>query len=232
MGLDSIEILMDVEDAFGITIENAEAGSISTVGDMFHLVAMKCQVLPGDRCLSARAFHQLRRAILAVHPAAPARLRPSTPIDEALPSEGRRAVWRRLAEATALRLPALHASATTVGWLICGTVVGAVALGVLAGWQTLAAIGVGVGALAFGVLGRMAYMIASRTAGHVPSCRTLGELAHLILCRNFGTIARESGVGYHRELWPLLCRVIGDVLGVDPGELRPEQSFVKDLNVG
>jgi len=229
MGLDTVELVMEVEDAFGITIEDAEAEAVHTVDDLYHLVARKSRVVPGERCLSATAFYQLRRAIRAVAPAGPERLRPSTTIDEALPVQSRRAAWPRLAEATGLHLPGLHASTAVAGSLLGGMVAGAVALGLWVGWLTKAQIGLVVVFFSLIALGIPACWIARLTAKHVYSCRTLGELAHRILCRNYSTIARESGAGYDRELWATLCRIIGEAVGMDPGEVRPELDFIKDL---
>jgi hypothetical protein len=230
MGLDTVELVMEVEDAFGITIEDAEAEAVHTVNDLYHLVARKSGVVPQDRCLSARAFYRLRRAIRAISPAAPQRLRPSTTIDEDLPVRDRRKAWPRLAEATGLRLPRLEASAAVAGSLLAGTLVGAVALGVWVGWLTMAQVGLVVVFVALVVLGILSCLIARLVAKHMPSCRTLGELAHRILCRNYSTIARESGAGYDRELWAALCRIIGEAVGIDPRELRPEDDFLKDLS--
>lgn len=41
MGLDSVELIMEVEDEFGIKIDNGEAGGIRTVGDMLRIVREK-----------------------------------------------------------------------------------------------------------------------------------------------------------------------------------------------
>ncbi len=49
MGLDAVEIVMDVEDRFGITIQNAEAERVRTVGELVALIH--------DRIVAAHKTH-------------------------------------------------------------------------------------------------------------------------------------------------------------------------------
>lgn len=61
MGLDSVELLLAVEDAFQIHIEDHEAGGVSTVGDLYNLVVTKLQGQDSKRCLTSAAFYRTRR---------------------------------------------------------------------------------------------------------------------------------------------------------------------------
>ena len=57
MGLDGVEIVMKVEEAFGITIDDAEAGKITTPGQLIELVLSKVGRTVDEACLTQRAFH-------------------------------------------------------------------------------------------------------------------------------------------------------------------------------
>ena len=62
MGLDSVELVMRVEERFGIEIHDSEAEPIRTPGMLVDLVFSKLQTGPQNYCASQRAFYVLRRA--------------------------------------------------------------------------------------------------------------------------------------------------------------------------
>jgi len=66
MGLDLVGLVMEVEDTFGITIPDADAASIETVGQLHRYVCWK--IAGGDehkgRCASMAAFHRVRTAMV------------------------------------------------------------------------------------------------------------------------------------------------------------------------
>lgn len=57
MGLDGVEIVMKVEDAFGIGIADSEAEKIVTPAQLIALVLSKVDRTPQPACLTQRAFH-------------------------------------------------------------------------------------------------------------------------------------------------------------------------------
>jgi hypothetical protein len=61
MGLDTVELLMAVEDTFGIEIPNAEADTIVTVDDLFRAVLAH---LPSSDRPDSVVWDQLRRIIV------------------------------------------------------------------------------------------------------------------------------------------------------------------------
>src|SRR5664280_544509 len=60
MGLDAVELVMAVEEKFGISISDEEASNAPTVGDLEKLVRARLEIADADSCLSQRAFHLIR----------------------------------------------------------------------------------------------------------------------------------------------------------------------------
>ena len=109
--LDSVELLLDLETAFGVKFPSDEAEACWTVGDVFKLAHRHVQ-RPDDLgagCATAIAFYRLRRA-LAQDDARP-RLAPTTALED-IPSLSPKATFRRIFETCPdVRLPHLSLSA-------------------------------------------------------------------------------------------------------------------------
>ena len=63
MGLDSVELIMSVEDKFGIRIEDSEAEKIYTVQEFADIVFSKISFNPTNKCLSQIVFFKIRKAL-------------------------------------------------------------------------------------------------------------------------------------------------------------------------
>lgn len=66
MGLDSVELVMSWENAFGVEMTPAESQFVATPRDATTLFAVKLGARAGGPCLSQRVFHRLRRALVDV----------------------------------------------------------------------------------------------------------------------------------------------------------------------
>lgn len=60
MGLNSVELIMDVENTFQITISDSEAENIRTVSDMYDLVLKKIDYSDNHQCKSQILFYKMR----------------------------------------------------------------------------------------------------------------------------------------------------------------------------
>ena len=64
MGLDGVEMVMAVEDAFGIAITDTEAEAVTTPGKLIDLIVSKISGHFSNKCHSMVIFHQLRKALV------------------------------------------------------------------------------------------------------------------------------------------------------------------------
>jgi acyl carrier protein len=99
MGLDLVEFVMAVEEAFGIAIPDEDAQELLTPGDLVRYLERRLGQGEGS-CLEQRAFYSLRRAGMSVLRQPRGSFRPDTRWDAILPSKRRRRAWQLLHHAT------------------------------------------------------------------------------------------------------------------------------------
>ncbi len=100
-----VDLLLSIEDAFGIDFETVRLEAVETLGDLHAVIVthLSESTAPYE---STRRFREFRRALEEVAPS-PIRVRPSTEFETAIPARDRREVWRELARRTTFRLPRL-----------------------------------------------------------------------------------------------------------------------------
>jgi len=106
MGLDTVELVMDVEETFEVKISDEAAQRIVTVGELFECVVNQLELAVAGKCLSAATFYEIRSSFQKV--GIEERFGPSTRLSEVLPMRKRRSRWTELAEMSKLKLPALR----------------------------------------------------------------------------------------------------------------------------
>ncbi len=108
MGLDSVELLMAVEDKFGIRIEDSEAEKISTVQDFANTVYNKIILNPTDKCLTQIVFYRIRKAFQNLN-LTDLGIKPTSKISDLLTQSELKSNWNRLETELGLKLPQLGA---------------------------------------------------------------------------------------------------------------------------
>jgi len=218
--LDGVEVVIEIEKAFGVKIENREAEAILNVGQMYDLLLRKIPPNVADgKCASAMAFYRLRRAIADV--GNEKKFLPNT--DLSFLEKGRtKTSYKRLEKLTSLRLPALEVSPTAgVGCLlsVCAFVVIAV-LGLThvinwPGWTMLMALGAGIAVL---------YV----DPGRIPTeCRTLSGLAEKAAALNYGKFIKLGASHREQDIWTNLARVLAERTNLPEGEITRETFFLQ-----
>ncbi len=228
MGLDTVELVMEVEDAFGIEIPDDEATRCATVGDLYACVLRRVSGRQSNVCLSAHIFYRLRRAFAELRPTTAPRIHPSTPLESlAAPLERRRA-WRYVERQSGLRLPGLERSVgvSRVLALAAVTAFGASLVALSWAWTSACA-----GLLLAGVTGTIGWMLTQPLAIHLPhGCNTVGNLAQFALSTNCTELARAHRLP-SADVWHVLSGIICEQLGVERARVTPDARFVDDFGV-
>lgn len=63
-GLDTVEMVMAIEEEFGVEIPDEDAEQITTVGEMYDWLRRRLSETTQEECLSQKMFYKLRRALI------------------------------------------------------------------------------------------------------------------------------------------------------------------------
>jgi hypothetical protein len=99
MGLELLELTLEAEKVFNVRLKDEEVTECVTPRHFIDLVWSKLAVAKPPTCPSQHAFHQIRQAIVKVLNLPRRRVRPSTPIQDVLPSKSNKRKWRELRQA-------------------------------------------------------------------------------------------------------------------------------------
>lgn len=246
MGLDGVEILMEVEDQFGIELSEKECSVYggATVGDL-HADVLKRLREKGEldesgaaQCLTSAVFYRFRRALAEMFRVEPKRVRPSSALEGLVPRDKRRRNWRRLGRSVGLELPDLRRPAAAdrlvkmLAWLV------------LAGSAWLVfdpRFWPSAGAIILGSVFAVALICLSTTPLAVnfqPSCATVRGLVEQIAVLNEERLLQETRSPGTKSkwgpdsVWLKIRSIVVEQLDVSWDKVKRETKFVQDLGVG
>lgn len=229
MGLEAVELVMDVEDHFGISIRDTEAETIRTVGELVSLIQSRLVAARQTPCPARRAFLSLRHCVRGVTGNERLRIRPRQLVTDVLDNPQRRELWAQLSTLLGTtprglrRPPWLRRTlgATSLALLVAA-IIYALKIDVATLPVTLAGVGIIVSLL---------WILTLRCRTIPPhEWSTFGAIALKVT----GVVAATKRVTLEtkdeilNELRPLMV----NVLGVDADEVEPEARFVEDLGLG
>jgi acyl carrier protein len=232
MGLDSVEILVNVENAFGITISNYEAEKITTVGDIHNVVWRNVQGRQSMRCRSQQLFYKLRYLLINKFQVPRDAIELDASLNEIFPKKNRRIKYFRLQKELQLKLPELVLPA---GWnrflivtgftLIPGLL--ALALVLMYGygytWWLYLLPGLGIISTVF-----ISNILDAVRTEFKPDI--LKGFTQTVLAFNYGTLMTDKGVN-RDEMEIIINNIIAETGGLDLHEVSPEKSLTNDLGL-
>lgn len=238
MGLDGIEILLEVEETFGIRILDEEAARIRTVGDLYARVLQDLATMREKRgesfCASASAFYALRRGFTRALSLPREMVLPSALTSTLLGWRHRRANWHRIGTSAEVQLPSLRRPRWLV-WPLLGAVCG---VALRAGWwmrnnDAPMADSIGLCVAVLIVLAMISFIATRPVAVKVPrGCEKVGGLAQEVARSNYGTLVVRMGrIPGPAEVWVSLRDLLAKQLGVPAERVTPEARLIEDLGM-
>jgi acyl carrier protein len=232
MGLDSVEILVNVENAFGITIPNFEAEKITTVGDIHSIVWRNVQGRQSMRCKSQQLYYKLRHALITKFKVDNNDVELNASLNDIFPKTNRRLLYRKLERELQLKLPPLVLPAV---WKNTLRITGVLAIA---------------GSLVFSLiivnqfnytrwlylLPGMGILLTIFFSNILDAVRTVFEPAIVrtytqkVLSLNYATLIQQSGPN-RKEMEIVINNIIAETIGLELHEVSPEKSLTNDLGI-
>ncbi len=228
MGLDVVEVILEAEEAFKISLADDDASRIVTAGDLHEAIL---RGLPEPRrtvCLTAAAFYGIRRTLVAVTGRDRREVRPSTKLSDLLPLGSRKSAWREIGRALAVRMPLLDVPAWGVPLAIgCGIAAG-IALGIALppAFVFVAAFGVIVAIL---ISARLVFWLFGTS--FPKHTQTVGQLAAAVVAKNYAQLSGGRASRDPDEVWQSLRFLLAEQLSLDPEKISKQSRLADDLGM-
>jgi acyl carrier protein len=233
MGLDSVELVIRLEDELGIEIPDEAAARMYTPRDVIEYVMGRVERSRAPSCVSQRGFHVVRRQLVRHLAVDRGRIRPKARLSELIPREVRKAVWPRIGTALGVgEWPALVRPYWQFVLLAYLSVAAAAVASIqtlryypdLGGWVSL----VGVGTLI--VVGEMVEQLTRPLRTEFGNgTETIGDLVRWVIAKEPRLVV-DAPERWTRERVALVVRqIVVEVLGVT--DFNEDSRFVEDMGM-
>ena len=228
MGLDGVELIMEVEDEFGITIPDSDAAEMRTVGDLVTLCFDRIHATKTMRCPSMPCFLSLRRLVREVRNDPELKLRPGDVVEDLLKVTERKRLWRRLPELLDSAPRELRRPPWFRKTLVVVVLAFPVALLVVCPWRAEFMLLIWMATFGFGIL---LNLLTLRFRTRTPSgYDTLGDITKRMVGLQIATNPPDRDD--YESVFAIVKQLVVDQLGVEYDEVVPGARFVEDLGVG
>jgi hypothetical protein len=96
MGLDTVELAIRFEQAFGITIPDEDAGYLTTPRQVTYYVLSQLRLATESRCMTQQAFYLVRKEFVPVLGIRRSEFHPRANLERLIPIHARKEIWTTL----------------------------------------------------------------------------------------------------------------------------------------
>lgn len=227
---DFVEVILAVEDEFGISIPDEESWHIQTFGDLYAYVMDVTNRPDGKgRCFSQRAFYMLRRSLVGCFGIGRSSIKRNTSTETFFPKAQRRKAWERLSKEIGMNIPELKRPVGMV-WVIVLLVlicIGGILIIPLGGFfQDDYWVNFNFALVAGFLVPLLLWRVTRQFAVEIPgSCQTTGGLAKVVARKDWGEAFEEGNLD--KEVWERLCTALLKCQCIEESHLRPETDFME-----
>jgi len=231
MGLELVELVIEVEETFGIIVSDEAAPQLQTVGQFYSYILECRRQTQQHGCPTGHVFRDARRVLTETASLPRQAIRPSTELKTILPPRIRRRVWKRLQQEAqgrlrGLRLPFRLGPVLAGGCLVAG-VVGAAMIVPLVGFAHAMVLG----GTALVAMLLVTFLVTRPFAIAFPhGVATVGDAARATLPLGYEVAVKQQMTD--EEVWEKLQKIVADTLGVKVEKVTPSARFVEDLGAG
>lgn len=236
MGLDTVELVLEVEETFALKIPDADYVVLKTVGDM-HRYILRRYELDRDRrsrtaqCVSLSMFLEARQVLSQVLPVDRRLIRPRAKLQDLIPLSLRQQTWDALQTTLCLPLPPLRLATKKL------VTPALISMSLLAGMivaLTPSLSFVGAALLSIPVVLVLFLFGLSVSANRMntqipPSCATVADVVRIGLSRESAAVPPAEFEGNAEAVWEKLVEIISSQLLVPREKITPTASFIDDL---
>jgi hypothetical protein len=236
MGLDAIEIVMEVEEAFDVRLEDAAVEEVRTPRDLIDLVMGKIVQADPAGCLTQRAFNLLRAALLLQLPLKRRDIAPQARMADLVPRTYRKVLLDCLAaELGTPPMPSLVRPKWLVNLLVVGCIGLSIAIAVLILrhelWEHRGALFIIV--FFTGVVTAFLARAATRACcvEFSPQAATVGDLSRWIVAHKTDLAPSAPGKWTREQVAARIRDITIEQVGCAE-TYREDASFIQDLGMG
>lgn len=237
MGLETVELVMDIEDRFGVSLPDDECEGVRTVADLAALVISKLPKATSG-CPSARSFYHIRRLFMNQLRVERKAVTPKTRLDE-IGLAHNRAAWNGLSRVDP-RMPARSLPGWLERVLFWSCVSGFIAIlaisGLTTGFTSLgvgASLAIGIGGLLFvGYHACVRPALLASMSVMPEGIITVGDLAKRIAFFELPPGTSGRSLIAQVNVLQTIREITSQQLGLPIDKVRPESDFVRDLGCG
>lgn len=115
MGLDSVELVLAIEEEFGVEIPDYDAERITTVGDMYNWLRATLRSTPPANCMTQRMFYKVRKALINNYGVPKQSITLDTKLKDLVPEQDLKEAWPYLDLFAELDFPKLDRNWWPIG---------------------------------------------------------------------------------------------------------------------